>query len=162
MVSLSIGLLVSSHTDLVSVTFDYFLQRHFQPLSRKKGIRQGSFSHLFFLSKFQQAGDKICCHPSNDSTSISLKKNSKVAQKVFVQHTDRCPPLPHFCSWRRATQGRWWRSTLPASTSCPSSTSCWTTLGNPTRGSASRSAPFVSSARHAPARRWRTGSEGIY
>lgn len=64
-----------------------------------------------------------------------------------------------FRSWRTAIQRRWWRSTLPASTSCPSLTSCWMTLGTPTRGLASRSAPSVSSARHAPYSRWRTGSQ---
>lgn len=72
-----------------------------------------------------------------------------------------CPPFV-FRSWSRAIQRRWWRSTLPASTSCPSLTSCWMTLGNPTRGLASRSAPSVSSAKHAPTPRWRTGSEGTY
>lgn len=65
-------------------------------------------------------------------------------------------------SWSRAIQRRWWRSTPPASTSCPSLTSCWMTLGNLTRGLASSSALSVSSARHTPTSRWRTGSQGKY
>lgn len=77
-------------------------------------------------------------------------------------HTNFCISAVCVRSWSRAIQGPWWRSTLHALTSCPSLTSCWVTLGNPTRGLALRSALSVSSARHAPTPRWRTGSEGIY
>jgi len=41
-------------------------------------------------------------------------------------------------SWSRDIRSLWWKLTLLASTRCPSSMSCWMTLGNPVKGLALR------------------------
>lgn len=63
---------------------------------------------------------------------------------VILHHLTEWLPVLCVLSWSRAIQRRWWRSTLPASTSCQSLTSCWMTLGNQTSGLALRSALSVS------------------
>ena len=119
---------------------------------------------------------KIVVDHNSDSDSALICSNNTIrfllllAEHILIIsplkepniHLTKVVFLSALCvrSWSRAIQRRWWRSTLPASTSCPSSTSCWMTLGNPTRGLASRSAPSVSSAKRTPTPRWRTGSEG--
>lgn len=123
-----------------------------------KVIQLDHFSSEHKILKYLWFFLLFCCYASLYRTcSLYIIK-----EKKNIYWT---PPLSFAlcsCSWSRAIQSQWWRSTLPASTSCPSLTSCWMTLGTPTRGLASRSAPSVSSARHAPTPRWRTGSEGTY